>query len=168
MPPRRRRSSNRGPKARYAWETSVFDPASVGPGAETTANLASDSTGDVSQFAQVQGLSVVRIIGSLRVNSTHASLSVEWAAGIAMIEDDAFAANVVPDPLTQPFKWMWWMARVSPPPGAGGSSIQIELDIKARRRFPGGTGILGFIINNHDVAETLEFALSTRVLLRLP
>ncbi len=133
------------------------------------ADLAALSTGATDQGLLNQGLVVQRIVGSLRVNSEAAMLSVEWAAGITPIEFDAASASVFPDPnVGNDFHpWMWWMGRVSPPPGAGGTSIQIELDIKAKRKLI-GRGPLMFIINNHDAVEGLEFALSVRVLFRLP
>ena len=151
-----------------AWESSVFDPATVAPGAQTAASLlVGSSTGSITGLI-AQGFNVIRILGSLRVNSTDVALSVEWAAGITVVGKDAAAANVNPDPLTDDFhKWMWWMARVSPPPGAGGTSIQIALDVKARRKLTGQDN-LRFIIENHDAFESLEFALSTRVLIQLP
>ena len=164
----RGRSRRGASRPHYSWETSTFAPTTVNFGNQVTADLAADTTGSNDQLTPTQALTVVRIIGSLRVNSTAALLSVDWAAGITMIESDAFNANVVPEPQSQPNKWMWQMARSSPPPGAGGSSIQIDLDIKSRRRFPGGKGVLAFIIDNTDDFEQLEFALSVRVLFRLP
>jgi len=165
--PRRRARYSRKPR-RMAWESSVFDPATVAPSAQVTAALLPQPPANTVETLSAQGISIVRIIGSLRVNSTHATLSAEWAAGITLVNSDGFGVNAVPDPVadTQQ-KWMWWMARVSPPPGAGGTSIQLALDIKARRKYL-PNNVLAFIIENHDATESIEFALSVRVLVQLP
>ena len=166
--PRPRRAYSRKPRAKYAWESSSFDPATLAPGSQVTAQLLSANLGGVAGILAA-AFTVVRIIGSLRVNSDDATLSVEWAAGIAPIMGDAVTANVFPDPHASDdqFPWQWWMSRVSPPAGAGGLSIQVELDIKAQRRMTGNQRLM-FILNNHDAFETLEFSLSTRVLVKLP
>jgi len=155
-------------KPRYAWESSTFDPASVTSGSTSTAGLLSNAPADAIETLTAQGLTVVRIVGSLRVNSEDVALSVEWAAGISVIQNDAFNAGAVPSPLTSTAqKWMWWLSRVSPPVGAGGLSLQVDLDIKSKRKLD-ARDRLYFVIRNHDAVQSLEFALSVRVLVRLP
>ena len=168
--PARRRSYSRSPRTRrrYAWETSIFDPEIVTIGNQAYGGLLAVPAVNTIEALSSQGQTVLRCIGSLRINSTHATDSVEWAAGITMVGPDAFAAGNLPDPVTDSNeKWMWWMARVSPPPGAGGTAIQIDLDVKAKRRRASGDE-MAFIIDNHDSAQQLEFALSVRVLVQLP
>ena len=166
--PRPRRGYTRRPKRRYAWESSTFDPVTMLPGAQVSANLLSTAAVDTPETLLMQGVKIVRMIGSLRVNSIDVSLSVEWAAGITVVGKDADQANAIPDPVTDTAHgWMWWMSRVSPPPGAGGTSIQIDLDIKSQRRLRSQDRPI-FVIDNHDGFETLEFALALRVLVQLP
>jgi len=116
MPRPRRRYSNRPAKRNYAWEASRFAPVVVGEGAQITASLLAPSTVDTVDALTRQAFTVVRIIGELKVVSAAAGFDVEWAAGISVINKDAFALNVVPDPETDTaHKWMWWKARTSPP-----------------------------------------------------
>jgi len=164
--PRRARSYSSRPRAQYAWEASRFAPAAIAPGNQVTARLLADAPVNTAEILQRQGLVVTRIVGNLKVVSENVSLDVEWAAGISVINNDAFNANVVADPaLDTAQKWMWWEARNSPP--ANENFHLLYLDIKTKRKL-NSRDALYFVIDNLDGFENLEFTLSTRVLVKLP
>ena len=162
MPPRRRRYSSPARKRNYAWESSRFAPTTVGEGLQVSASLLADPVTNTVSALVRQAFTVVRIIGELKVVSAAAGFDVEWAAGISVINKDAFAANVLPEPATDTAqKWMWWKARTSPP--SDENFAFMELDIKAKRKLSSEDELF-FVIDNLDMDDDLEFSLSTRVL----
>ena len=164
--PRRSRSSRAAPRRKTGWMGAVTEPTTVGPGAQSFVNLTSELL-DVTQTPLArQALTIMRIVGMLRVNSTDANLSAEAAFGFIMVDGDAGVAAALPDPLLDvDAPWLWWQRRVVLPPSDAGQ--QINVDSKSRRRFRGNDDSLNFIIDNDDATQSLEFALGLRVLIAL-
>jgi len=109
----------------------------------------------------------MRILGTLRINSTDATFSAEGAFGLIMVDGDAFAAGGLPDPLLDPdAPWMYWDRRVFLPPSD--SQQHLRIDIRARRVWRGNDAELLLIIDNDDATQSLEFAFGFRILLALP
>ncbi len=113
-----------------------------------------------------QGLTLLRLFATVRINSQDAALSAEGSFGFIMVDGDAFAVQAVPDPMEDPdAAWLYWEARSYLP--ASDAMQHRELDIKARRTFRGNDTTLAMILQNDDPAQSLEFFLSFRYLLGL-
>ncbi len=165
--PRPRRRYQRSARRQMQWDTSNFVPATVTAGGQATADVTSGFWEAVAGAGR-KGITVLRIIGSLRVNSTDATFAAEWAAGFGIIEEDSATAGQFPDPQNDAdFNWLWWMARAAPP-AAGSTANNMDIDSKAKRRFMQGDASLWFILNNADSTQELEFKLSVRTLYALP
>jgi len=114
-----------------------------------------------------QGLTIMRILGTLRINSTDANLSAEGSFGFIMMDGDAFSGGTLPDPLLDPdAPWMYWDRRVFLPPSD--SQQHLRIDIRARRAWRGNDMELVLILENDDSTQTLEFAFGFRILVALP
>ncbi len=99
-PSRRRRVPTT--RRRTQWDGSVVAPATVGPGVRSF-SLLNMPRG----LGERMGLTVARVIGSLRVNSTDASLSVDFEAGFKMLSEEE--AVTVPSPTGDlDADWLWW------------------------------------------------------------
>ena len=165
MPSGRRypRRSSRGPKRQTMWFGAAIDPAFVAPGVNAftavLANLAEDNK------ITLKGVTILRIIGSLRVNSTDATFSAEYFAGIKTVPEES--ATTLPDPATDlDADWMWWDRQVALP--AEGKSNYFSLDIKAKRKFRRPDDKLLFLMSNDDASQSIEYAWGIRILLALP
>ena len=114
-----------------------------------------------------QGITIVRMFATLRANSTDATLSAEGAFGFIMVDGDAGAALTFPDPrFDVEAPWLYWDRRTFLP--ASDSGQQLVIDSKAQRRFRGNDDSLRLIFDNDDPAQTIEFVLGWRLLLKLP
>ena len=154
----RRRSSPRAAKRRSVWETSQAAATVVAPG--TTASF--PFTLDAYQSRNMmKGITVVRIVGTIRVNSTDAVLSCDYVMGITV---DAFGIVASASDASQP--WMWWKRSSALP--ASGVQIFLEIDIKAKRRFREDNDQLRLNVENNDAAQSLEFMPGMRTLYLLP
>jgi len=110
-----------------------------------------------------KGITVVRMIGGLRIEAVGVGGSVEVAAGITMVRANA----QLPDPqLTVEEPWMWWLNDTVLP--ASDSGQYRPIDVKSMRKFVDQDRRLMFIVKNHDAVETLSFSLGVRVLYKLP
>ena len=144
----------------------IQDPATVAPGVQSLTNLTGTLPDTDEDPIGKQGLIIMRLYATLRINSTDANLFVEAAFGFIMVDGDALAALAVPDPDIDPeADWMYWDNRAFLP--ASDSQQYMTLDIKARRRFRGNDENALLVIRNHDAAQSLEFALAFRMLLAL-
>ncbi len=170
MPPRRRRSQSRSrgaPRRKTAWLGGITNPLTVGPGGQATSQLTTELPTVAEDITARQGLTVLRIFMTLRMNSTDANLSAEATFGLIMMDGDARSAGAFPDPVSDvDAPWMYWERRVLLPPSD--SQQHLMLDIKAKRRFRGNDDGVQVIIDNDDPAQSLEFALGVRMLLALP
>ena len=163
---RRRSRSSRAPRRPTGWMGAATEPTTVAPGGQSFVNLTGQLLDVEDTPLAKQSLTILRIIGMLRVNSTDANLSAEAAFGFIMVDGDAGAAAVLPDPLLDiDAPWLWWQRRVVLPPSDAGQ--QIPIDSRAKRRFRGNDDGLNFIIDNDDATQSLEFALGLRVLIVL-
>ena len=150
-------------RRRTAWFGAVTDPVTIAPGGQGTVDLSSPMGGAVGER---QGMTIARIRGILRANSTDANLSCESAFGIIMVENDAALAGAFPDPIgDESNPWLWWQRRVLLPPSD--AAQHIELDVRAMRRFRAADDTLRFMIDNDDAAQTLEFVIGFRLLVLL-
>ena len=156
---RGRSTSPRTPRRKLDWITAVVGPQSVAPGQETLSDLTSGFP--ITDFERSR-LTVMRMVGTLRVNSTDANLSVDWAAGFTMMNEDQVNSLVLPDPATDDVQWLWWDARSSLPASDG--SQQLTIDSKSRRRYNTKETRFTFIMQNTDGVQSLEFRLGIRIL----
>ncbi len=162
---RRFARTSRGARRQTAWAAVTTEPTSVVAGGQSFVNLTPGLISSTSPGRE--GMTIVRIVGTLRANSLDASLSCESAWGIHMVEEDAAAASAIPDPLADAHKeWMYWDRRVLLPASDAGQ--QLHLDIRAMRRFRTRESEVLFVIDNDDAVQSLEFALGFRLLLKLP
>ena len=161
--PRYRRSS--GPRRSTFWTGMHMGGGSVlAPGGQSSVELTQDmpvaGTNDVGR----KGMTIIRAFIHVRVNSTHASLSVEGSFGLIMVDGDARAGLTLPDPdLDHGAGWLYWARREFLPPSDSGQHF--ELDIRAKRKFRGNDDGLMFVIDNDDAAQSLEFVVGGRVLI---
>jgi len=107
------------------------------------------------------GYLLVRTIGSLRVNSTDAALSVDWNAAIALRND-----SNVPVPGDEQNPWVWQEAGSALP--ATGTGLYIRFDVKSKRLFRNPQSDLLFIMANQDSVQSLEYVFNLRMLFKLP
>jgi len=163
-----RRSSRGGPARRKtAWMGGITQPSILTPGSQTITNLTSELLDVTNTPIARQGLTLLRMFATLRVNSTDASLSVEFSFGFIMSEGDAVIAGAVPDPeLDVDAPWTYWERRVALPPSD--SQQHLMIDSKSKRIFRGNDSSLILILANDDAAQSLEFVLGFRLLLGLP
>jgi len=166
MPRRRYRSSrNSGtPRMKTAWMGGIQDPFSLAPSGQAFTNLTAMLPDTTEDPIRKQELTLLRVHANLRMNSSDANLSVDASFGLIMVDGDALAAQALPDPDTDPeASWLHWLARSFLP--ASDAQQQIQLDIKARRRFRGNDANLVAIWDNTDAAQTLDVQFSFRLLL---
>jgi len=168
MPRRRyRRSSNRTPRRRTAWTGFSQDPVVLGPGGQGVSNLLGHLPDATVNPLYRQGLTLLRIVGSLRLNSTDATLSAEGHFGFIMSDGDAFASLTLPDPaVDHEAPWMHWDRRVFLPPSD--SQQHLALDIRVKRKMKGNDDTCLLIVDNDDAAQSIEYAFGFRLLLQLP
>ncbi len=154
-------------RARTAWIVDTTDPSTVVAGTISVVNLMTELLDALESPLWRQGLTLLRTFLDLRVNSTDASLSTEYAGGLIMADGDAVAATVVPTPLIDgDAPWLWWERRVALP--ASDSQQNRKIDVRAKRRMSGNDNALLYVIHNDDPTQSLEFALGARMLIRLP
>ena len=164
---RRSRSFSRAPRRRTAWTGRTIDPAIVAAGGQNVNDILTGLPDATENPIGRYGLTIMRIVGSLRINSTDVALSTECGFGFIMVDGDASAASAFPEPtVDEEAPWLHWDRRVVLPPSD--SQQHLKLDIRARRRMGGNDISLFFIINNDDATQSLEYALGVRVLLALP
>ena len=172
MPKRsyRSRSSQRSaPRRKTTWIGQTYDPATLAPGGQSFIDCGGDQLEDNTETPIGRaGLTRLRIIATLRINSTDANLSAEMTFGFIMTDGDAFVASALPDPFTDPdAPWMHWDRRTVLPPSDSGQHL--ALDIRAKRVYRGGNDpTVALILQNDDAAQTIEFSFGFRMLLGLP
>jgi len=147
------------------WFNAITDPATVAAGASAVVDLAVGYR-DVAGGVGRKGCTLTRIIGTVRVNSTDASLSAEGTFGFVKYREDAGLANVPFPSSDDDAPWLYWKRRVFLP--ASDSGQHIELDVKSQRKFNESDDNLLFVIQNDDATQSLEFALGLRMLWKLP
>ena len=105
-----------------------------------------------------KGLTVVRIIGLLTVNSNVVNVTVDFAAGISLAPD-----ATSPDPqndVDEP--WLWFVG------GFTSADATVEsryaIDTKAKRRFPEPDHDLRFQLRNNDGVNAMSYRFALRVL----
>ena len=155
---RRSRKSFRGSGRRPEWDSVLI--------ADTTSNAQTQQVTDLTNGFHTderKGLTVVRLIGNLAVsNGTNNTAS--FAAGIAMISDEAFSASV-PDPAEDAqVPWLWWHRSMP----ASDRTHDYVIDSRAKRKFLDAAARLVFVFQNDDTATNLQFTFGVRVLYLLP
>ncbi len=110
----------------------------------------------------MRGLTVLRIVGRLRANSTDSSLSVEVSFGFIYNR----SGDPTPDPEFDEFPWMYRQVTSQLP--AEGVSNYFDLDIRTKRNIKDPQGNLLAVYKNQDTAQTAEFQLGVRILWGLP
>ena len=162
----RSRSSGGRPRRRTMWFNGFIDPATVAAGAQAFTDLMIQAPTGEGRIGRA-GLTLIRTMGWLRVDSSDASLSAEWTAGIAVVDQDAALGSALPDPSSDAtFPWVWWMRGVSLP--AAGPTAWLNIDVKSMRRFRDNGAQLHFIMDNDDATQSLEYAFGLRLLYKLP
>jgi len=163
----RRTFRSRGPRRKTAWFGGLTDPATLAPGLQSNVNLTTELPDTTENPIGKQGLTILRMFATLRINSTDANLSVEGSFGFIMVDGDAVAAAAFPDPFSDvEADWTFWDRRVFLPPSD--AMQHMSIDSKAKRVFRGNDDNLMLIVQNDDAAQTLEFALGFRLLIGLP
>jgi len=164
---RSRRRYSSAPRRKTAWMGGQTDPAVVAAQAQSFVNMTETLEDLTENPIGRQGLTLIRIVGSLRINSTHATNSVEASFGFIMVDGDAESTGSVPDPKTDfSAPWLHWDRRVFLPPSDSGQHI--ALDIRVARKFTGNNNDLVLVLDNDDATESFEFALGFRCLFKLP
>ena len=122
---------------------------------------------DLVAGAGRKGMTLLRIVGSLRVQSTDATYSVDWAAGIFMAREPTYTPGSFPDPRTDPdTNWMMRWSRTSLP--ASDSQQTLDLDVRSKRKFMNSDDKVVFYLVNTDSAQQAEVALAGRCLYAMP
>ncbi len=164
MPTRGRSRSTYGKRVisaarKVTWIGSVIAPTSLAAGAQSFTELFTNFRPQTRK-----GLTLLRIRGTLRVNSTDAALSADFATGFLRFRE---GATFFPRPETDTQEpWLWWKATSALP--SEGQSNFFDLDIKAKRVMRSDDDEIGFMMENTDSAQTLSFALGIRALWALP
>jgi len=161
--PARSRRGTRGPRRRTDWDNSSIDDTALTAGTQGVTDLTAGFYVDLRK-----GLTVVRMIGQLQIVGA-AGGSTEWAAGIAMVSVEAAAAGVFPDPDTDvSFPWMWWQVGFTLAMAVGENAVdKVPIDIRSQRKFRDAGDRLYFIMDNHDVGNTLTYGFGLRSLYKL-
>ena len=166
-PRRSYRTRARAPRARYAWSGFVSDPANVNPAGLAASNLLSGFT-----QADLEGSTLVRMVGSVRVWPGDASNISEGVMGIIGMPKETADAGAFPEPLTDTgSRWMWWKRFLTGTQATGelgtGLGATFDLDIKLNFRVPGVQGTVQLLVENDDGTHTFLFAVGIRSLLKL-
>jgi len=165
MPNRRYRSRSRSPAARYRWETQRTAPTTIPPAGVNFVDL---TTGvrDVAEGANRQGITLQRMIGTLSLANL-ASANTEALAGVAQISDIAIAGLSFP-PLATSFQWPWlWWKSIVMSQHVDSATLQIEFDIKSKRRYRSGDDSTVFLVENPDSVESFTWSLGLRMLFKI-
>ncbi len=161
----RYRSRSSGP-SKLAWIGGSTEPTNLGPGAKSNTNLTDELPDRAQNIIFKRGLTVQRLHLILRAFCTAATGLTEMAMGVIMVDGDAAAALAFPDPLTDvQSSWLMWDRRALDPQGI---QQHIVYDSKSKRRFGSNDANLFFLIDNDDAAETLQFTIGYRLLLKFP
>ncbi len=171
--PRQSRFRSNGVRRKTTW--------GVGPVGQT-AILSATSTVLIPNGAEalLNEMTITRTRGQLMVQliTADAALSgFEWAFGMCIVSQNAFGIGVtaVPDPLTD-IAWDGWFvyetgfavsADASPSEAAPGSQLAIPIDSKAMRKINLTDTVVGVIAVTEIGTSTIQFALATRLLLKL-
>jgi len=150
----RRRFSSSRPRSRTEWAVAQIAPATVGPGVTSFTDI----------FQNIgAGKTILRIVGSIRVQSTHATLSCDFVYGVGV--KPGAMSNVL-NPSDSSFPWMHWRRGAALPASDSGQAR--DVDIRSKRRVRDEHDDLQFIIENNDSAQSLEYVFGFRFLVRLP
>ena len=158
--------SSRGRRRRGIWEVFLSDPTSIAAGGTGVTDLTQNFR-NVAGSAERAGVTAVRIRGDLIIRPENAGVDVEWAAGIAMTNEDASIAAALPDPTGDfGFPWMWRGGGVMF--DASIFNRVVDLASKAMRRFRSDDDRIEFIIDNDDPSHALTYALRGAMYFLLP
>jgi len=136
----------------------VTSPVTLGPGLTNFTDLTLGFHANLRK-----GMTVVRILGTIRVNSTDASLSTDFAMGITTARGSAS----FPDPSGDAQEpWLYWFRGSALP--ASDSGQHRELDVQSQRLFRDQDRRLIFLMENDDSTQSLEWTLGLRILYKLP
>ena len=139
------------------WDNSQVGAQTVAPGNDLIVDLSDSMKGGNRELA---GLTVIRSIGMLRINSTDANLSADWVAGLYLRQQQSSLGLSV-----DRHPYMWWQRGSALP--ASGVDLTINFDVKSKRKLNPGNDLV-FGVENNDPAQTVEFIFGIRVLWMLP
>ena len=108
-----------------------------------------------------KGLTIVRTMGLLSVQSSIVNVTVDFVAGISVAP-----AGTSPDPqndIDEP--WLWFLGSFTNPNAA--DTTQFLVDSKAKRKFPEGDHEMRFQLRNNDGVNNLTYRFVLRVLVLL-
>ena len=162
----RGRSRSSGPRRRTIWEAALTDPAVVAAGGQSVVDL-TENFRVVAGSAERAGVTILRMIGQIITRPSVAGANIEYAMGIAMVQEDAAQNNTFPDPTGDfGFPWLWFLRDLLY--SAAIEAIRIPIDVKSRRRFRGDDERCYLIIDNDDPMDAMEVTVGIRVLYALP
>ena len=161
------RINRRAPRRRTKWEFFTSDPANVNPAGVAAHNLLSAFTD-----ADREGATIARVIGDVFFWPGDASNITEATVGVVPILEEQSNAGAFPEPATDgQVKWMFWKRVMLGTQATGelgtGDVFRLAIDIKVKRRVPGGRDTLQLLAENDDPTHTFLVAVGVRVLLQL-
>ena len=145
----------------------MSDPANVNP-----AGLAASSLLSGFSVADLEGATLVRMVGNVRIWPGDASNISEGIMGIIGLPKETSDAGAYPEPLTDSgSRWMWWKRFLVGTQATGelgtGLGVDFDLDVKLNFRLPGVQGGVHLLVENDDGTHTFLFAVGIRSLIRL-
>ena len=167
MPSRRfpSRSTSRGVRPRYRWETQRTVPVTIPAGSTNFVNL---TTGvrNSADGANRGGVTLMRSIGSISLEPV-SSVASEIVAGMTQVDDAALAASAFPSLVTAfQENWIYWVYKVITQT-TGQAALQIDFDIKSKRRYRDGDESTVFLIHNPDSTNSIVWSLGLRMLFKI-
>ena len=183
--PRSRSRFSQGRSSTRRQTSWVSAPSTGGtPGSPQTISASGTTLGSIGRTPAVEGLTIVRIRGSLILQLQIADVSASGftgAFGIGIIQNEAFVtggASSTPDSQDEPDSetWLYWKAfhvttttATTANIGADNSSIlRIDVDSKAMRKFPGGETLYISLGVVESGTASMDWFFDGRVLVKLP
>ena len=169
MPPRRRsyRTNRRGPRQKYGWNGFSSDPVNVNPAGVAAHNLLSGFL-----TSDLEGATLVRTVGDIRIWPGDASNISEGVMGLIVLPKETADAGAFPEPLSDTgSQWRWWKRFLVGTQATGelgtGLGELFHLDLKLNVRLPGVDATFQLLVENDDGTHTFLVAAGFRTLLKL-
>jgi len=165
----RRSSRGRGPAPRYAWDSIIFGEATLAPG--NLVGLEINPLPPAGDELERQ-TTIERCIGHLWIRASGTSgFDALGACGLIVMEEDAFVAAALPDPLSQgDASWLWythWADINLNSSQREGYAQRYDFDVHSRRHFGHGTERFVAIVECSILSTgNVAFMFGVRTLLR--
>ena len=127
----------RGPRRGVFWDDTVIDKT-LAAGNQTTDSLMQGVPED-----ERKGITLTRLIIELWLNCLTVGTGITYAAGIYVVEDDAFAAGAMAEPgdVADDAGWVWRVLQIPVFTAEVNDFSQVThvgpLDLRAQRKLPG-------------------------------